>query len=231
MKLAYYILPGTYKKNDYYLKMHNQLYSFWFASWSKVFSGLCHPTEVKNSEFRRQSFVGALVNDSQEVIGITLHTLFNLESLADCNHHYFTNNYSDQFLNELKRRQLTKVISIEYLTVAENYRKGELGFSVAKYLVSLAHRLQVLLMTEVSISSCRKDLKIDKLEMQFGGKPLTPPGSIHGVETQNLITYSSDLVEPPTLTPHIDVIWTKRFFIEPSDIEQRIEPSLPDAFL
>jgi len=231
MELAYYILPGTYQKNDYYLKMHNQLYSFWHTNWSKVFSGLCHPTEVKNSEFRRQSYISALINDSHEVIGMTLHTVFNLESIADCHHHYFTNNYSDQFIIELKKRQLTKVISIEYLTVAENCRKGELGFSVAKYLVSLAHRLQLLLRAEASISSCRKDVKIDKLEMQFGGKPLNPAGSIHGIETQNLITYSSDLIEPPTLTSSIDTIWTKRFFIEPSDVVQRIEPTLHDAYL
>lgn len=231
MNLAYYILPGTYKKIDYYLKLHNQLYNFWSSNWSKVFSSLTNPTEIKNSEFRRQSYIGALMSDSSDVIGLTLHTVFNLESLADCNHHYFSCNYSDQFLKELKNKPLTKVVSIEYLTVSENYRKGELGFSAAKYLVALAHRLQLLLRAEASISSCRKDFKVDKLEMQFGGQPLNPPGSKYGVETQNLITYSSDLVEPPALTPDIDAIWTKRFFIEPNETEQRIESSVQEAFL
>lgn len=231
LNLTYYIFPGTYKKNDFYLIIHNQLFSFWYYNWSKVFGSLANPIEIKSSDFRRQTYIGALIDTSNEIIGITLHTVFNLNALADCNHHYFTTNYSDQFLTELKKRQLTQVMSIEYLTVAENYRKRESGFSAAKYLVALSHRLQRYVGVEASISTCRKDVQVDKLEMQFGGQPLNPPGIIYGVETQNLVTYTNNLLEPHALTANIDSIWNKRFFVELNDSEPRLETTLKDIVI
>jgi len=219
MNLTYFIIPGTYNRNDVFLKIHNQLYTFWHSNWVQVFSNLSQPVDIKNSEFRRQSFIAALINNSDEVIGLTLHTLFNLNSLADCHHHYFTNNYSNQFILELKQKELSKVLSIEFLTVSEKYRKREAGFSVAKFLVSLSHRIQSFVNAEASISSCRKDLHIDKLESQFGGEQLNPPGLFYGVETQNLITYTKKLQEPQELKSHIDLIWNNKIWI---DVEQPI---------
>lgn len=229
LNLSYYIFPGIYKKNDFYLTMHNQLFSFWYYNWKKVFSNLNNFVEIRSGDFRRQTYVGALITSSNEIIGITLHTVFNLNSLADCHHHYFTTNYSDQFLIELKRRKLTQVMSIEYLTVAENFRKRELGFSAAKYLVALSHRLQRYLEVEACISTCRKDVQIDQLEMQFGGQLLNPPGIIYGVETQNLVTYSNNLREPLSLAPNIESIWNKRFFVELHEAEPKAKITLKDV--
>ncbi len=214
MNFKYVILPGVYLKNDYYLNMHNKIYSFWYFNWIKVFNSLSNKVEIKQSEFRRQSYIAALLNDSDDIIGTTLHTLFNINSIADCEHHYFRSNYSNQFIPELKKRNLSKVISIEYLTVSENYRKKEMGFSAAQYLVALAHRLQLLTCVEASISSCRKDFYIDKLEQQFGGEVLNPAGLHYGVETQNLITLSQALKEPTTLKHQIDIIWHNKILVE-----------------
>lgn len=227
MNTQYCILPGSYLYNDEHLKLHNKAFLFWCTSWAKVFNNLPSPVDVKHFEFRRQTFVAILFNRSEEIIGMTLHTLFNLNSLADCHHNYFKNNYSCEFLQELKNANYSKVMTIEYLTVSEKFRRGELGFSVATHLVALAHRLQSHLEVEAAVSSCRRDVKIDLLEEKFGGKVLNTSGFHYGIETQNLITPTRTLHEPKEITFLSDILWNNRLIVNHKKYDEEYSNSKP----
>jgi hypothetical protein len=210
MEFQYIILPGSYHTNDKGLSFHNQAFMIWTEFWSQLLGSLPSPTKLNPNEFSRQTYISLLLTPQEAVAGMSLHTIFNLESSADLSHSYFENNYDPQFRNRLLGLNLKQIMTIEYLTVRQEFRKNKIGFSLATLLGGLAHRIQRETGVAGFVTSCRLDLKMDHLSKMFGGKPLSAPGLHYGIQTQNLLTLSENLVELPEVSMQINKLWHDR---------------------
>lgn len=210
MELNYCILPGNSRQLNAGLTLHNKVFDTWMTFWTEVLANLPSSCSPNPNEFSRQTFISALFTPNYEVVGFSLHSLFNLKSKADINHSYFTQNYDSQLVSRLEARNLGVVMTFEYLTIKSEFRSKNLGYPLAPVLAGLAHQLQKEINVDASIASCRSDFKVDKIAKMFGATELSEGGTIHGVKTQNMLSLTEEITLPPELKPAIDALWNKR---------------------
>lgn len=211
MDFRYVVFPGAIKLKSDYLVLHNKVFLSWSNFWTEVLNSLDQNTTLNNSDFLRQTYIAAILNKYDDVAGVHLYSVFHLSSLACLSHSYFTDNYHFDFVGAMKRRNISTVMSMEYLTVLPSYRTKYIGWSMAQALVGLGHRLQKELNIDAAVAPCRCDLKVDQLASSFGAEVLTEPGVYNGISTVNMISLSANLKEPKELTSIIEPLWANKW--------------------
>ncbi len=223
MELIYTILPGTYQTFDSGLALHNKIFDCWRSFWTEILKGLPVPSTLNPNDFTRQSYISALLTSAKNIVGFSLHTVFNLNSSADINHTYFRNNYDPNFSERLKRHNIKLAMTFEYLSLMPEYRNKTLGLSLVPLLAGLAYRLQRQLSVDASICSCRCDFKVDQFAKMFGGIELSESGLAYGIKTQNIITPTSRLKEPAEIQILLDSLWKNRTFLPGNHAFENLE--------
>jgi hypothetical protein len=213
MELNYYILPGNYQQFDAGLTLHNKIFDRWRSFWTEVLINLPVPSVLNQNDFARQTYIATLLTPPKNIVGFSLHTIFNLNSTADVNHTYFRNNYDPNFCELLKQHNVKLPMTFEYLSIMPEYRNRNIGISLVPILAGLAYRLQKQLAVDASICSCRCDFKVDQFAKMFGGFELAGAGLAHGIKTQNIVTPTNRLKEPTNFQPMLDLIWNNRQFL------------------
>lgn len=162
LTFSYKIINNSNIKNEEEIKILNQC----FLMWSSYFGeDLLSRGEILNqSEFHRARYFGILMCHGV-IAGFHLYCLFDLREDFSKNHSYFK---PLQSLCDKIKQQGNSVFTMEYLTVAEGYRKNASGLDVAELVVRLGLKLARDLGCDLALGVARQDRKVDELGIKIG---------------------------------------------------------------
>ena len=135
----YVILPGKPGPDFQNQELHDRAYAFWKSFWSKIYSDAGSPESFVPEDFTRQDFIPVILH-GDTIVAMHLYTIFNIRSQANREHRYFKF-FPEEFFSYLSDHSVASVLSLEFLTVAEGWRKHEIGFSLARVLVECCRKL------------------------------------------------------------------------------------------
>lgn len=205
------LLPARCPKGFEDQPLHNAVYQFWFNHWLEVLRKL-DGTAPSPADFFRQSWVGVLFNSNRsdantftDIIGLFTTTFFNLESVADRSHPYFSRSYEPAFLPLLIEKGARSFMSIEYLTIAPAHRRSSVqpmntdSISHIHVLLGLALKVAETFGADVSAGPGRVDLKADQKARDFGMTSLETR-TFHNVPVRSNFVFTNDIQPCPLPT-------------------------------
>ncbi len=162
----YVILPGKPGPGSQNQELHDRAYEFWKSFWSKIYSDAGSPESFVPEDFTRQDFIPVILH-GDTIVAMHLYTIFNIRSLAIREHRYFKF-FPEEFFSYLWDHSVDSVLSLEFLTVAEGWRKHDIGVSLSRVLVDCSRRLMNQLPVGALIGPARSDNKVNEMVVDFG---------------------------------------------------------------
>ncbi|NJL24242.1 MAG: hypothetical protein HC902_03045 [Calothrix sp. SM1_5_4] len=210
--LQYVILPGRLELGSPWTDLQNRAYSYWVEFWNGVFKAnkVEAPVNFKPAFFR-MSAITVLLFENQ-IIGMHMYCFFNLEQLSHRDHEYFQSERGSRFIEILQKHGVSRIMSMEFLTVDPNWRKGSVGISLGAVLSSLGSRIQRAAGLEAATTIARKDLGVDAFARDFGFENVTEGLNMYNtpVVFQCLFTDKiRDLPDTDTRS-YVDLYWRNR---------------------
>lgn len=136
----------------------------WQSVWTKTYKD--RNFEIKSEEFIRHDLICAIMANG-EAAAVHCYSFFDLRSKTDINTKYFQF-FSPSFVNNITQRKIHTVMSMEYLTVNENYRSSLIGFSLGRAMIQLGVRLFENSVGEAIVAPARKDVKVHDMAYDCG---------------------------------------------------------------
>jgi len=206
----YTLLPGNGLLSEESLELHNRTFVFWNEFWANVFKEISGE-KVRKDDFHRQNIVCILTHKS-EIAAVHLYSYFHLDSLAATEHSYFQANYSGVSLELLRRSGVRSVMSMEYLTLNEKYRRSKIGLPIASVVIGLGYRVLCESGCQAMIAPCRRDLKVDVRAAEYGAEPFSEEFIHHEVPVVLMMTRTDRVQEhpDPEVRSSIEELWTRK---------------------
>jgi hypothetical protein len=208
-ELEYIVLPGKFPMDIYAQKLHNQAFQFWEDFWNRVFAEIHMDRRVSSDNFWRQDMVTLLMHKG-EIVGQHLYSFFSMDSLATLKHTYAKQSFHPEFFETLKQRKIVSLMSIEFLAVADRWRKKHSGVSLASVLVGLACQQQKHYNIDALIAPTRAKLKITELLIEHGGEIIVAGTQLHGEPADEMIIAKSKPPQDTKVQFLIRKLWNQR---------------------
>jgi hypothetical protein len=183
---TYTLIPGDISKYPSLLSFHNYVYNYWKIFWDDVFLKNGSKTTINSDSFRRQNII-SVIQYNEEIVGMHLYSLYNLQSFCDLNHSYISKSYNEMFINYLKENSLNKLMSLEFLTVNNQWRKSKYGFSVAELIANLSLNFLNTLDAQCSVAPSRSDVGVTDLSIKLGAKVICENVNMHNTPCDLII--------------------------------------------
>ena len=187
-KLRYCLLPAR-RPIRQHLNLHNESFLLWRKVWGEVFDGLKFDPSHLEDDFLRQDIV-AIICYENTPIAIHLYTAMSVESVAARSHSYLKQ-YPAEFFSQLEARKVTNIMTLEYMTVHPEWRKGKIPVHIGSVLVGLAFQVMDLLNVDASIAPARRDHKVHEIAYAFGAEPILENITNHNVPCDLLACFPS----------------------------------------
>lgn len=213
--LRYVILPGHLAPASPYVDLHNRAFEYWKTFWNMVFEQNKTSTSTDfHSNFCSMSLVTLLLSEN-DVIGMMLHSIFNLEQLSHHEHPYFKKGLRSVFLDDLRTKNLSSVMSMEYLSIDPKWRKRELGVSLGAVITSLSTKIQQSCSVEASTGSVREDNGVADVFLNLGGVALRSNIDMHNTPVSLVCIYTNQVKElaDPKARQLANTLWSNRLDI------------------
>lgn len=153
------------------IPLSNQLYTTWKAVFSKVVEdagGVLDPDDYFRSSFALVIYSGT------EIVGFSMCTEFDLRLYSSLEHHYWRA-LDTTTVEKLQRKNVNRIMSMEYLTVLDKWRKNEERISWAEVLVGLGLFYQDHFPMDAMIGTPRADLTMSATCEGMGGISVQTP--------------------------------------------------------
>lgn len=192
-QLRYVILPGKLNPDSRLLDLHNQAFDYWSSFWDGVFqqNGVEDPISFRD-EFCRRDLICLLMNGS-EIAGMHLCEFLNMRQKSSWHHEYFKQIKGELFLHTTEKHQLKSAMIMTYLTVDPQWRKRQIGISLASVMMSLATKLQAASGAEVNFGRAREDLGVSEILKNLGGTVLESGISMHNTPVSSICIFTDDI--------------------------------------
>jgi hypothetical protein len=177
-KLEYVLLSGSEASGDLSRK-HDQAYQLWKKNWQDTFAELKTEAKLKADDFTRQRVISALFS-GETAVGLLLHTHFNLDLAAVRDHTYLAT-YPAHIIEELRAQGCSEVLSMEYLTLHENWRKHLVGVSMAEVILGLGAKVLEASNFSSMIVVTRNAKRVNQILYGYGARCLVPNLTKHNV--------------------------------------------------
>lgn len=165
------LLGGKNPKADH-RHLYDVTFKFWMNFWTQVYAEVGSQTTPNPDDFFRQDYIPVL-HIGDEILATHMYSIFDVSQTAIQHHSYFKKMYPENVFSELEAKNISKVMTMEYLCVNPKYRKTKLPFSMSHVLISLGIK------TFLEITDCdsiltvlRVDNKTLDLSYQFGFEEL-----------------------------------------------------------
>ena len=210
--VQYIILPGQLPPGSPWTQLHNRVYRYWVEFWHKVF--LSNKVEERvdfKAAFFRMSAIPVLMHQEQ-IVGLHMYCFFNIEQDSNSDHDYFQSERGSKFIEILKSRNVSQVMSMEFLTIDPAWRKRSVGVSLGAILGSLGSRIQRSTGVGASTTIARKDLGVDALARDFGFENVTEGLSMFNTPVVFQCLFSDRIGElsDPESKNYVDRFWSNR---------------------
>jgi hypothetical protein len=210
--LQYVILPGRPQFGFEGTRLYEQAYEFWRSFWTRVLAdvGVDHGPEP--DEFCRQDRVCLLVDQNDEIAAMLCYTFYDLAFRATAQRGYFMRYFTPDFFNALKARGISRVMSLEYMSVAPAWRRLGDGASLARLIAVLGLRQVGTYGCDAGIAAARCDVGIDQLSHELGGESVVKDVKVHGISTDLVAFPRNDIREPtdPNTSRIVERLWRER---------------------
>lgn len=204
------VMPGNLRDADPMLGDYNRAYAYWKWFWSRLFAENGVQGQVSPDTFFRQERISILAAPDA-VVGMSMHTLFNLESLAAREHSYMEY-YHEPFWRPITAQGVRAVVSFEYLTVNPDFRRFRVGVSIGAVLIGLGLRLARDLDGDAAvIAPARRDLGVHRLARDQGAVSIIEDVMVHGTPCDLIVFYPSAVRLPsdPEVAKLIEYFWER----------------------
>jgi hypothetical protein len=197
------------------LELYHVIYESWLKLWRDVFSDGDRTFEPSVDDFLKQDYIAAIF-ESANLVGFHLSSTYDLRKKMLRNQSYFAD-FSPQSFEEMKKYDLNKVMSIEYLSVMPSYRKARNSTSWAAILISLAQKLMCESSADSLIGTARTDVKVDVISKKLGFFEIQKPIEKYDYSCAVIICPKSKIVPSPSFEEQsiVTQLWeTKINFIQ-----------------
>jgi hypothetical protein len=213
----YYLLPSA-NPPLHLVGRHNQIYKFWKDSWLEVLQQLNADASQLEDDFLRQDFVAAICSDT-EVIAVHLYSIFALDTDASLEHRYLKGNYPPEFFANLKSKEVRTVMSMEYLTVSQNWRKSRGAMHMGAVIGALGLKVMQHYGIDAVIAPARRDHKVNLMAYSQGGDCIVENVLNHKVPC-DLIAIRRNRIKEPALELVLlrDQLWQERIHVDATGV-------------
>lgn len=194
--LRYYLLPAANPLPEH-RQLHDNAYKLWGDVWRETYAQLSLPVSSLEGEFVRQDLIACIAHED-DPLAIHLYSFFSLSSLAARQHPYLARNYPELFFARLAKQGVGEVMSMEYMTVHPDYRKGKSSVHVAVVLGALAMETLKSFGCDAAIAPARRDHKVHEMAHQHGGESVIANVSNHNVACDLVMCHRDRVVEHPS---------------------------------
>jgi hypothetical protein len=164
----YYLFSPTNPPFEY-VELHDQAFRSWITVVRSAFEEVGNwQTEHLHDDFVRQNVVGCLCSED-EVVATFLHSFSSIYTQATRTFRYMQSNYPELFFQGLQSLGIKNVLSVHYLAVAPQWRKGRGGIQIAPVMMGLAQRIRDQYMLDALIGVYRKDRNVHEIAYSLGG--------------------------------------------------------------
>lgn len=183
-----------------------QAFETWLKVWTETYKE--KNFEVKAEEFIRHDLICAITANNYEAAAVHCYSFFDLNSKPDVSTKYFQF-FSPAFVEKMKGRNISTVMSMEYLTVNENFRSSSVGFSLGRVLIQLGVRLFEQTPGQAIIAPARKDVKVHEMAYDCGFTCIEPDVVQRGFDCDMIAYFKGDHknVSDPFLARICDRLW------------------------
>lgn len=164
-QMSYHILGRNNLMQDS-LPLRNRIFSSWKEIWEAVYNKSDSNYVLKAEEFERQDLV-TCIKIQDKIAAIHLYSFHHLDSLSCRGMHYF-DFFSENYFKALERHGVKTVMSMEFLTVLPDFRKTNVGFSLAATLGQLGARVWNQAGVDAVVAPARNDLKVNETAYDLG---------------------------------------------------------------
>lgn len=206
------VLPGHFAPGFERTDLYNKAFHFWKTFWNDVFRANGSSDVVNENDFIRSEIVSLILSEYDEIVGLHLYSVLNLEKMNTPFHPYLVSAEGESFLSELTDRGCRSALPLEYLTVNAAFRKSVIGFSFAPIVTGLGYRIQSELGIDASLGRCRSDLKVNNLMTDVGGVVLKRDVMMHNTPVDFCAVFLGEMTSHPDLAVQaaIDDLWQRR---------------------
>jgi hypothetical protein len=196
-------LPGA-------LEFENQAFEFWQGQWQKIYDDIGASASFKLDDFYRQDSIGTILGNGR-VVALWTNSKFNLRAKSTAAHSYFKF-YGPDFIKWLETHDIEDVISLEFFTVANEWKRAKTGPSLARVMASLANEILLASNSQALIAPARVDVGVAHLAAEIGYECVVP-GTIQRGFQCDLIACRRENVKPTPHAPSRDLarrLWHSR---------------------
>ena len=165
------ILPGRPDEDQDFVKLYNDIYCYHKKFWENVWIENQTFEKTYSDTFFRQDFiVVAFERGRRSIAGMQLHTKWDLKYEFFLNHTYYHNSFTPEFVETMRQRKATKLLSHECLTVDPSWTKKFTKCSLSSVMVGIGIEVLRALEFDYIIAPARVDNKVTKLVHRWGGE-------------------------------------------------------------
>lgn len=199
--------------------LYDRIYTFWKTFWLQTYRSVDGPKVLHSDHFIRQRVYSVFYDDKP--VAFFLADQFDMNNLAHRDHSYFEA-YPDSFFDKINRLQLTKVLTISYLSVDPNWRQLR-DYPLADLLMSLAVKAFQSSEAQAMIGHSRNDRKTDELARRHGGESFGQ-GIAYGIPSDFFVfsPHTARFSPKPDVAKLVEELWTYQL----SHLNPK-KPSLP----
>lgn len=172
-------------------ELHDRSFQFWKQFWQTEFTKIDPAYRVREDDFYRQTRIMVMTHES-EIVAMHLYQLFDLRLQAALSHSYISGSFNAEYLDALTARKIKRVMSMEYLTVNEDWRSKSLGVPLAYVIGEIVVKVARSLGVQAAIAPARSDYKVSTVCEDIGGSTVVRDVEFHNVKC--------DLILLPTET-------------------------------
>lgn len=208
-KLDYVLFSGGEAPENLTIR-HDQAYKLWKKNWQDTFAQLKSEAKLRADDFTRQQVISALFS-GDTAVGLLLHTHFNLD-LEAVREHTYLSTYPAEIINSLREQGCAEVLSMEYLTLDENWRKHLVGVSMAEVILGLGVKVLEASGFGSMLVVTRNEKKVNEILYGYGARCLAPNLTKHNVAV-DLVSLDRGKTHPgehSEVNQLIDHFWRRR---------------------
>lgn len=145
----------------------NMAFNFWKAMWEGFFRQKELSPPNWEEEFYRHDYL-ALIRYEDRPVGFHLYGLQNLNVNACLGTSYMQSNFNDDFVQNLKNKNYSKAMSLNWLTIDVLFSQKQKDLSLIELMGGLGQKACEELNYDVTIAAIRNDIPLAKKSISLG---------------------------------------------------------------
>jgi hypothetical protein len=209
-ELRFYLLPSA-NPSPQLRELHDNAFDLWQSVWQKTFQDLGIEKSALDGEFVRQDLIACIAHENVPV-ALHLYSFYSIDSKAARAHAYFSGNYPEIYFAKLAKANVREVMSMEFMTVHPEWRKGKTNVHMGIVLAGLAFSTMRYFSADAAIAPARRDYKVNELAYAYGSEPVIANVTNHNVACDLVMCRRENVKkhEDPTVQSAVENLWDRR---------------------